>query len=410
MKMTSQRIFFSTILFCLVEFVFAGTYQYRDEHGHWTFSDKPVPGLELYKYVENGKKKQPPAKDLEAELTGKFTPRTPIEKATLAVVAIETSYTQGSGFFISEDGYLLTNKHIARPADMEKSWEREEETLQKMEEQLKEWESRLMDKNIVHDQIRLDYEACEKDLYRPSYYLDPRYEEKLEDWENHCDLAEEKYFDYEKLFAEYEAEFYSLKNKFEEAKMDLFWKRSGAMFARNFKIFLKDGTEHKADLVAVSEKYDLALLKLNGYKTPALKPGHPDSLPQGAEVYAVGLLVLVGLDEEEKLEYQESQDEEKEEATKIVIEGGLKDAVTSGVVTKIRDGLLITDAAIFPGYSGGPLLDRNGDVVGVNTLFFVPIPGGLEHRGLAAAISIDRAEQEFKKYLQRNINSPAEID
>ena len=52
--------------------------------------------------------------------------------------------------------------------------------------------------------------------------------------------------------------------------------------------------------------------------------------------------------------------------------GVLQNTVTRGIVSAIRiDGgvtLLQTDAAINPGNSGGPLLDRNGTVVGVNTM------------------------------------------
>ena len=46
---------------------------------------------------------------------------------------------------------------------------------------------------------------------------------------------------------------------------------------------------------------------------------------------------------------------------------GLNDTVTSGIVSNIYPTHFQTDAAIGPGNSGGPLLDRNGDVLGVTT-------------------------------------------
>jgi serine protease Do len=47
---------------------------------------------------------------------------------------------------------------------------------------------------------------------------------------------------------------------------------------------------------------------------------------------------------------------------------GLEATVTAGIVSKtFKDGYQ-TDAAINPGNSGGPLLDRRGEVIGINTL------------------------------------------
>ena len=46
---------------------------------------------------------------------------------------------------------------------------------------------------------------------------------------------------------------------------------------------------------------------------------------------------------------------------------GLDGTVTTGVVSNIYEKYFQTDAAINPGNSGGPLLDRNGDVLGVTT-------------------------------------------
>lgn len=46
---------------------------------------------------------------------------------------------------------------------------------------------------------------------------------------------------------------------------------------------------------------------------------------------------------------------------------GLSDTVTSGSITNILDDLFTTDAAIGPGNSGGPLVDRSGMVLGVIT-------------------------------------------
>ena len=51
--------------------------------------------------------------------------------------------------------------------------------------------------------------------------------------------------------------------------------------------------------------------------------------------------------------------------------------------------LVQTDAAINPGNSGGPLVDRNGVVIGVNSMKI----GGATGEGLAFAVAIDHASQ-----------------
>lgn len=47
---------------------------------------------------------------------------------------------------------------------------------------------------------------------------------------------------------------------------------------------------------------------------------------------------------------------------------GLEGTATAGVVSAIRGHLIQTDAPLNPGNSGGPLLNRHGEVIGVNTL------------------------------------------
>ncbi|HIK42242.1 trypsin-like peptidase domain-containing protein [Thermoleptolyngbya sp. M55_K2018_002] len=63
-----------------------------------------------------------------------------------------------------------------------------------------------------------------------------------------------------------------------------------------------------------------------------------------------------------------------------------RNALTSGVVSKINPDEVLTDAQINPGNSGGPVLDQHGNVIGVVALSFSR--GG--NRGLSSAISSDR--------------------
>jgi hypothetical protein len=71
--------------------------------------------------------------------------------------------------------------------------------------------------------------------------------------------------------------------------------------------------------------------------------------------------------------------------------GVLSNTVTRGIVSAIRDvaavRLIQTDAAINPGNSGGPLVDRNGVVIGVNSLAVAAREG----QGIGFAVAIDHA-------------------
>ena len=81
---------------------------------------------------------------------------------------------------------------------------------------------------------------------------------------------------------------------------------------------------------------------------------------------------------------------------------GLDDSVTVGVISgKDRSigsltGLLQTDASINPGNSGGPLLDANGNVIGINTAVEATADGA---RGIGFAVSSNTAEKALPDLL-----------
>jgi S1-C subfamily serine protease len=79
----------------------------------------------------------------------------------------------------------------------------------------------------------------------------------------------------------------------------------------------------------------------------------------------------------------------------------LTGSVSSGIVSglnrsmptqsgRVMSGLIQTDAALNPGNSGGPLLDANGQVVGINTAIESPVQGSV---GIGFAIPVDRLLQ-----------------
>jgi S1-C subfamily serine protease len=79
---------------------------------------------------------------------------------------------------------------------------------------------------------------------------------------------------------------------------------------------------------------------------------------------------------------------------------GLSHTLTTGIISALHrdikthddthmEDLIQTDAAINPGNSGGPLLNSNGEVIGINTAIF-SLSGG--YQGIGFAIPINRAK------------------
>lgn len=104
----------------------------KDEGGKWHFSDKPPPDENKAEIVgggkARGKSKAPVSSDIAAALEDKIEPRSPIERVAMAVVSIKTPLVTGSGFFVTDDGYLLTNRHVVRPT-MSAGWKAADESI-----------------------------------------------------------------------------------------------------------------------------------------------------------------------------------------------------------------------------------------------------------------------------------------
>jgi len=130
-----------------------------------------------------------------------------------------------------------------------------------------------------------------------------------------------------------------------------------------------------AKIIGVAKDKDLALLKIDGAHLPALALASYRELRQGHTVFAFGS------------------------------PEGLRNSISHGVISAVSrqldpDSPLIyiqTDAAINPGNSGGPLVNFNGEVVGVNT-FILSQSGGNE--GLGFAIPCATVRTVFRQLKQ----------
>jgi 2-alkenal reductase len=121
--------------------------------------------------------------------------------------------------------------------------------------------------------------------------------------------------------------------------------------AVSLRVILPNGTEVTGTTVGIDELTDLAVVKIDGKGLTPATFGDSSSLRPGQRVIAIGSAL-----------------------------GGFRDTVTVGVVSGLGrqvipegkqyalEDLIQTDAAINHGNSGGPLLNVQGEVVGVNTI------------------------------------------
>ncbi len=139
--------------------------------------------------------------------------------------------------------------------------------------------------------------------------------------------------------------------------------------ATDIEVITLDGSKHRAKVIGMDKKTDLAVLKLDDGKNSFrfARLGDSDKVQVGDWVIAVGSPF------------------------------GLQSTVTAGIVSaKARqigqgpfDEFLQTDAAINPGNSGGPLVNMQGEVIGINTAI---VAGG---SGIGFAIPSNMARKIY---------------
>ncbi len=149
--------------------------------------------------------------------------------------------------------------------------------------------------------------------------------------------------------------------------------------ATKITVMLNDGREFPAVVKGSDPRTDLALIKVDATDLPILKFGNSDALRVGELVIAIGNPF------------------------------GLEASLTTGVVSaKGRQDLGIasfedfiqTDAAINPGNSGGPLLNPQGEVVGVNTAIMSRSGG---YMGIGLSIPSNMAQNVINQIIEGGV-------
>ncbi|MEL7084299.1 MAG: HhoA/HhoB/HtrA family serine endopeptidase [Cyanobacteria bacterium J06597_1] len=141
--------------------------------------------------------------------------------------------------------------------------------------------------------------------------------------------------------------------------------------ADTVSVHLTDGRTFEGEVRGVDEVQDLAIVKINGSDLPVAPVGDSDAVKVGD--WAIALGNPLGLDSTVTLGIVSTLDRSSAEV---------------GISDKRLD-FIQTDAAINPGNSGGPLLNKNGEVIGINTA----IRANAQGIGFAIPIATEQAIQ-----------------
>jgi len=143
------------------------------------------------------------------------------------------------------------------------------------------------------------------------------------------------------------------------------------------KVKLSDKREFDAEIVGTDEQTDLAVIKIEGKNLISAKMGDSESLRQGQWAIAIGN--PFGL-------------------THTVSVGVVSAIGRSGVGIANYENFIQTDAAINPGNSGGPLLNIDGEIIGINTAIFTRSGG---YQGIGFAIPVNMAKAVLRDLIDK---------
>src|SRR4029077_14938792 len=156
--------------------------------------------------------------------------------------------------------------------------------------------------------------------------------------------------------------------------------------ATKIVVTTREGNDYPAKLLGEDPLTDIAVLKIEATGLPTAPLGRSADLAVGEWVVAIGNPFAYMLGNSEP------------SVTAGVVSAVGRNLLPSGDQAGVYVGMIQTDAAINPGNSGGPLVDVQGEVVGVNSSIFSPSGGSV---GIGFAIPIERAQRvaaELRRY------------
>lgn len=140
--------------------------------------------------------------------------------------------------------------------------------------------------------------------------------------------------------------------------------------ADELSVVTQGNEEYDAEIVGTDEYSDLAVIRIEQSDLPSVSFGTNENVRPGQWVLAFGSPL--------------SQDLENTVTAGIVSAVGRVSDATTGI--NAASELIQTDAAINPGNSGGPLMNLQGELIGINSAIFSQSGG---YQGIGFAIPVD---------------------
>ncbi len=139
---------------------------------------------------------------------------------------------------------------------------------------------------------------------------------------------------------------------------------------KRLSVLLSDGTKYDAKLIGKDQLLDIALIRIvlpkaeKGRTFPVVRLGDSDTVRAGMWTITVGNPIGFQFDDPEPV-------------VSVGIVSGIKRTFVDTLEDRREEmrtygGLIQTDAVVNPGNSGGPLLNIQGEVIGVNTVLWSP--------------------------------------
>lgn len=139
---------------------------------------------------------------------------------------------------------------------------------------------------------------------------------------------------------------------------------------QDINVLLHNGKKYKGKIIAITgENNDLALIKINPDKPlQAVRLGDSAKIKVGQRVLAIGNPF------------------------------GFNETLTTGIISRIdyERNKIQTDAAINPGCSGGPILNINGEVIGISQSIYNP-DNNKSNIGIGFAVPVNAAKKFITK-------------
>ncbi len=243
---------------------------------------------------------------LAGKLAAAFPAGSPVEQARNATVYIKTPWGSGSGFFVTANGYIVTNRHVVEVDATQRKALKDD--VDKMAAEL---ERDQRNREVLERQL-----ASIRDVG-----VRRQVEESLQKGRE----AREKY------------------SALRQEKIDRLQRIERSSWSSDIKVVLIDGSELAVQTLKMSDRADLALLSVDCYNAPFIRPVTDNHhFGQGQKVYSIG--------------------------NPMGLRHTVTSGIISGYREHKGRNFIQTDAPINPGNSGGPLIDEQGGLIGINTM------------------------------------------